>query len=134
MFAWAQPKMVARATVPILVMMPMGTNADVAMGVIAIFSVNGALVLLCMAGIRLSRRVRRWMAPLAARAGAVTRAFLLPTFAVLVGASAVEGLLLLALDVSYRSAAAASMATAVIGCLATLSGVLLRRERSRGMP
>jgi hypothetical protein len=134
MFAWAQPKMVARATVPILVMMPMGTNADVAMGVIAIFSVNGALVLLCMAAIGLSRRVRRWMAPLPARAGVVTRAFLLPTFGVMVGASAVEGLLLLAFDVSYRSAAAASMATAVIGCLATLSGVLLRRGRSRGMP
>jgi hypothetical protein len=134
MFAWAQPKMVARATVPILVMMPMGTNADVAMGTIAVFGVNGALLLLCMAGIRLSRRVRRWMAPLPARADAVTRAFLLPTFAVLVGASAVEGLLLLALDMSYRSAAAASMATAVIGCLATLSGVLLRRERSRGTP
>jgi hypothetical protein len=102
MFAWAQPKMVARATVPILVMMPMGTNADVAMGTIAVFGVNGALVLLCMAAIRLSRRVRRWMAPLPARAGAVTRAFLLPTFAVLVGASAVEGLLLLAFDVSSR--------------------------------
>lgn len=134
MFAWAQPKTVARATVPILVMMPLGTNADVAMGAIAVFGVNGALVLLCMAAIRLSRPVRRWMAPLPVRAGVVTRAFLLPTFAVLVGASAVEGLLLLALDLSYRSAAAASMATAVIGCLATLSGVLLRRERSKDMP
>jgi hypothetical protein len=134
MFAWAQPKMVARATVPILVMMPLGTNADAAMGAIAVFGVNGAVVLLCMAAIRLSRRVRRWMAPLPARAGVVTRAFLLPTFAVLVGASAVEGLLLLALELSHRSAAAASLATAVIGCLATLSGVLLRREPSKDMP
>ena len=134
MFAWAQPKMVARATVPILVMMPMGTNADVAMVAIAVFGVNGALVLLCMAAIRLSRRVRRWMAPLPARAGVVTRTFLLPTLAVIVGASAVEGLLLLAFDVSYRSSAAVSMATAAIASLATLSGVLLRGERSGGMP
>jgi hypothetical protein len=134
MFAWAQPKMVARATVPILVMMPMGTNADVAMGAIAVFGVNGALVLLCMAAIRLSDRVRRWMAPLPARAGVVTRTFLLPTFGVMAGASAVEGLLLLAFGVSYRSAAAIGLGTAVIGCLATLSGVLLRHERSRGMP
>ena len=83
-------------------MMPMGTNADVAMGTIAVFGVNGALVLLCMAAIRLSRLIQGWMAPLPARAGAVTRAFLLPTLAVLVGASAVEGLLLLAFDVSSR--------------------------------
>jgi hypothetical protein len=134
MFAWAQPKMVARATVPILVMMPMGATADVAMGAIAVFGVDGALVLLCMAAIRLSRLVRGWMAPLPARAGVVTRAFLLPTFAVLVGASAFEGLLLLAFGVSYRSSAAAAAATAVIGCLATTGGVLLSRARLRGMP
>jgi hypothetical protein len=134
MFAWAQPKMVARATVPILVMMPMGTNADVAMGAIAVFGVNGALVLLCMAAIRLSNRVRRWMAPLPAHAGVVTRTFLLPTFGVMAGASAFEGLLLLAFGVSYRGSAAAATATAVIGCLATTGGVLLSRARLRGMP
>ena len=134
MFAWAQPKMVARATVPILVMMPMGTNADVAMGAIAVFGVNGGLVLLCMAAVRLSRQIRRWMAPLPASAGVVTRAFLLPTFAVLVGASAFESLLLLAFGVSYRSSAAAAAATAVIGCLATAGGILLSRARLRDMP
>jgi hypothetical protein len=134
MFAWAQPKMVARATVPILLMMPMGTNADVAMGAIAVFGVNGALVLLCMAAIRLSDRVRRWMAPLPARPGVLTRTFLLPTFAVLVGASAFEGLLLLAFGVSYHSSAAIALGTAVIGCVTTLIGVLLSRTRLRGMP
>jgi hypothetical protein len=134
MFAWAQPKMVARATVPILLVMPMGTTADVAMGAIAVFGVDGALVLLCMAAIRSSRLVRRWMAPLPARTGVVMRAFLLPTFGIMVGASAVEGLLLAALGVSYRNSAAAALGTAVIGCLATLSGVLLCRANSRGMP
>lgn len=99
MFAWAQPKMVARATLPILVMMPMGTTADAAMGVIAVFGINGALLLLCMAAARLSQLVRRWMAPLPVRAGAVMRAFLLPAFGVMVGAIAVEGLLLLAFGV-----------------------------------
>ena len=96
MFAWAQPKMVARATLPILIMMPMGTTADAAMGAIAVFGINGALLLLCMAAARLSRLVRRWMAPLPVRAGVVMRAFLLPAFGVMVGACAVEGLLLLA--------------------------------------
>jgi hypothetical protein len=123
MFAWAQPKMVARATVPILVMMPMGTTADVAMGVIAVFGFSGALVLLWMAAISVSRRVRGWMAPLPVRPGTVTRAFLLPTFAVMLGASTVEALLLLTFDVSYHLAAAIGMGTAVVGCLATLGGV-----------
>jgi hypothetical protein len=49
MFAWAQPRMVARATLPILVMMPMGTTADDAIGVIAVFGVTAALVLLWVA-------------------------------------------------------------------------------------
>jgi hypothetical protein len=128
MFAWAQPKMVARAALPILVMMPMGTTADVAMGAIAVFGVNGVLVLLFMAALRSSHLVRRWMAPLPVRAGVVTRAFLLPTFAVMVGASAVEVLLLLAFDVSFHISAIAGLGTAVIGCLATTGGVQLCRE------
>lgn len=134
MFAWTQPKTVARATIPILVMMPMGTTADVAMGVIAVFGVNGALVLLCMAAIRLSDLARRWMAPLPVRADVVARAFLLPTLGVMVGAGAVEVLLLLAFGVSYRIAAAAGFGTAAIGCLATTAGVLARRARLRGLP
>ena len=134
MFAWTQPKMVARATLPIIVMMPMGTTADAAMGVIAVFGVNGALVLLCMAAIRLSDLARRWMAPLPVRAGVVTRAFLLPTLGVMVGAGAVEVLLLLAFGVSYRISAAAGFGTAAIGLLATMGGVLARRARLRGLP
>jgi hypothetical protein len=134
MFAWAQPKMVARATVPILVMMPMGTTADDAMGAIAVFGVTGALMLLCMAATRVSHRVRRWMAPLPVRSGLAMRAFLRPTFGVIAAAGAVEGLLLLAFGVSYRAAVAAGLGTTVIGCLATLSGVLLCRARSTGRP
>jgi len=49
MFAWAQPKIVSRASIPILVMMPMGTTAHDGMGVIAVFGVTAALVLLWMA-------------------------------------------------------------------------------------
>jgi hypothetical protein len=131
MFAWAQPKMVARATLPILVMMPMGTTADDAMGVIAVFGVTAALVLLWMAAIQSSRLARRWMAPLPVGAGVMTRALLLPTFGVMVGASAVETLLLLAFGVSYRVSVAAGICTAVVGCLASMAGVLLRSARPK---
>jgi hypothetical protein len=133
MFAWAQPKMVARATILILIMMPLGSTADVALVVIAVFGVSGALVLLWMAATSASRLVRRWMAPLPVRARVVTRALLLPTFGVMVGAGAVESLLLLALGVSYRMSAAAGLGVAVVGCLA-MGGVQLWGARSRQMP
>jgi hypothetical protein len=134
MFAWAQPKMVARATLPILIMMPMGTTADDAMGVIAVFGVTATLVLLWMAAIQSSRLARRWIAPLPVRTGVMTRALLLPTFGVMVGASAVEALLLLAFGVSYRMSVAAGICTAVVGCLATMAGVLLSGARPRRTP
>jgi hypothetical protein len=87
-----------------------------------------------VAAIRLSGRVRRWMAPLPARAGVLTRTSVLPTFAVIAGAGAFEGVLLLGFGVSYRSSAVIGLGTAVIGCLATLFGVLLGRAISRGKP
>jgi hypothetical protein len=134
MFAWAQPKMVARTTVPILIMMPLGTTAAAALGAIGVFAMAGMLLLLCLAAVAASRAVRRWTAPLPVRAGALTRVFLLPTFAVMVAASAVEAWLLMALGVSFRIAAAVGLVTAVIGCLATFSGARFRDERPRGMP
>ncbi len=134
MFAWAQPKMVARASILILVMMPLGTTADAAMVVIAVSGIAGALILLWMAALAASRWVRRWMAPLPVRAAALRRAFLLPTFAVMVVASAIEAALLLALGVSYRMSAAAGIVTAVVGCLATLGGVQLWGVWPRRMP
>jgi hypothetical protein len=131
MFAWAQPKMVARATVPILIMMPMGTKAHEAMVVIGVLVVCGALALLVAAATSISRQVHRWTAPLPVRAGAVMRALLLPTFAVMAGSGIVESLLLLTFDISARRAAAIGLVTAVIGCLATLCGAWLWRAVPR---
>jgi hypothetical protein len=125
MFAWIQPKMVARAAIPILVMMPMGTTADTAMVVIAMFGVAGALLLCVSAAIAVSRLARRWLAPLPMRLRAAMRAFLLPTIEVILGASIIEALLLLVLGASYRTSAAAAIGTAAVACLVTLGGVLL---------
>jgi hypothetical protein len=124
MFAWAQPKAVARATIPILVMMPLGTMADTAMVAIALFGVIGALLLLWSAVISVSGLAARWLAPLPVRPGAVVRAILLPACAFIAGASAMETLLLVVFDISYRSAVTAGASTAVIGCL-LFSGALL---------
>ena len=130
MFAWAQPKAVARATIPILVMMPLGTMADTAMVVIARFGVVGALLLLWSAAISVSRLAARWLAPLPVRARAVVRAFLLPACAFIAGAGAMEALLLVVFNVSYRSAVMVGASTAVIGSLLS-GGALLWSVRPR---
>jgi hypothetical protein len=64
----------------------------------------------------------------------MTRALLLPTCGVMVGASAVEALLLLAFGVSYRMSVAAGICTAVVGCLASMAGVLLSGARPKRTP
>jgi hypothetical protein len=122
-FAWAQPKVVARALIPVLVMMPLGTMADAAMVAIALFGTIGALLLVCSAVISASRSARRWLAPLPVRSGDVIRAFLLPTCAVIVAAGAIEALLLLLFEVSYGTSAEVGACTAVVGCLTAGAGL-----------
>ena len=123
-FAWAQPKIVSRAALPILIIMPMGTTADSAMVVIAIFGMFGLLLLVWTGVIAVSGLARGWLAPLPARSGEVIRAFLLPACAVIIAASAIEALLLLVVNVSYKTSAEVAACTAVLGCL-TLSGGLI---------
>jgi hypothetical protein len=123
-FAWAQPKIVARAAIPILVMMPLGTMADAAMVAIALFGTVGALLLVCSGVISAGRAARRWLAPLPTRSGDVIRAFLLPACAVIVAAGAIEALLLLLFNVSYVRSAEVGACTAVMGCLTASTGLI----------
>jgi hypothetical protein len=132
MFAWLQPKLVARAVIPILVMMPMGTTAADAMIVIALFGLLGAMTLLCSAALAVGRAARRWLAPLPLRAAAVFRASLLPACGVIAGSCAIVTLLLLVVNVSYRVAAEIAASAAVAGCLC-IGGVLLWNARPRRM-
>ena len=129
-FAWAQPKIVSRAIIPVLVMMPLGTTADSAMVVVALFGIFGALTLVWSGVMSVSRSARRWLAPLPVKLREVIRAFLLPACAVIVTASAIEALLLLTFNVSYLTSAEMGAWTAALGCL-TLSGGLIWNTRSR---
>jgi hypothetical protein len=132
MFARAQPKLVARAILPILVMMPIGTSAAAALCVIAIYVVAGALLLLIPAAISVSALSVRWMAPLPVRGFTVTRAVLIPAIAAILGASAAQGLFLFVIGVSLRVSAAAGLCIAGAGCLVTMTGARWRRApRSR---
>ena len=130
-FAWAQPKVVARAMIPILVMMPLGTMADAAMVAIAMFATVGALLLVCSAVISASRLAWRWLAPVPVRSGEVIRAFLLPTCAVVVAAGIIEALLLLLFNVSYVTSAEVGACTAVAGCLTASAGLIWNWRLSR---
>jgi hypothetical protein len=134
MFAWAQPKMLARAVVPILILMPLGTTAAAALAAIAVFAVAGMLLLLCLAAVAASRAIRRWLAPLPIHARALTRVLLLPSFAVMVAAGAVEAGLLAALGASFGRSAAVGSVMAVMGCLASFGGARFRDERPRDLP
>ena len=130
MFARAQPKLVARAILPILVLMPLGTLAADAMVIIAFYMVGGALLLLIPAAISVSGLSARWMAPLPVRGFAVTRAVLIPTLIAIVGASAAEGLFLFAIGASLRASAIAGSVLAGAGCLLTMTAARLWRART----
>jgi hypothetical protein len=95
MFAWAQPKMVARAMIPILLIMPIGTMADTAMAVVGFFAAVGALFLLVSAAILAGAKARRWAAPLPLHVGILLRFFLLPTLCTIAGLIGASYLLLL---------------------------------------
>jgi hypothetical protein len=133
MFAWAQPKVVARAVIPVLVMMPMGTKADDAMIAIALFGVLFAMVLLSSAVISVSRAARRWLAPAPIRTSTLTRAFLLPACGLIAAGSAMEALLLMVFNVSFRVSAAVGTISALVGCTA-LAVALLWSMRPRRVP
>jgi hypothetical protein len=97
MFAWAQPKMVARATIPIFLAMPLGTMADTAMVVVGFSAASGALFLLVSAAISAGAKARRWTTPLPLQVGILLRFFLVPTLCAIAGLVGVSYLLLLLL-------------------------------------
>jgi hypothetical protein len=127
MFAWAQPKMLARATLPICVMMPLGSTAATAMIVLAAFGVIGGSTLLWFATLSVSRLIRQWLAPLPVNAFSVMRALLLPTLAVMLGAGAMTSVLLLASDVVFHTAALAGLCSAAAMCILTVGAAVLAR-------
>jgi hypothetical protein len=89
MFASARPRSVARAVMPILLLMPLGSSADTAMLVIAMFAVLGALLLLVVATISVSRASSRWLQPLPLRVAVLALNLLSRPLAVILGATAI---------------------------------------------
>jgi hypothetical protein len=94
MFASARPKAVTRAVIPILLLMPLGSTADAAMLVIAMFAVLGAVLLLVSAIIRVSKASSRWLQPLPLRPAVLARHLLSRPLAVIVLAALILAWLL----------------------------------------
>jgi hypothetical protein len=128
-FARAQPKLVARSLLPVLLLMLMGTSAAAAMVIIAFYVVAGALLLLIPAAISVSSKVRGWVAPLPVRASSVMQAVLVPTLGAIIGASAAEGLFLFLMEVSLRTAAVTGLCMAAVACLVTACGSIAAQAR-----
>jgi hypothetical protein len=134
MFAWAQPKVVARALIPVLVMMPLGTKADDAMIAIALFGVLFAMVLLSGAVISVSRAAVRWLAPAPVRESALIRAVLLPASGLIAAGGVMEVLLLMVFNVSFRTSAIVGAITALMGCMTLAVALLWRMRPGRRVP
>jgi len=89
MFAAARPKYVARATMVVLLLMPMGTFAYAAMLVVGIAAMGGGVVLLIFAVVDVSRASARWLQPLPLRCAALARHVLVRPLAAMLGAAPV---------------------------------------------
>jgi hypothetical protein len=124
MFARAQPKVIARAIVPVFLMMPLGTMADTAMVVTGIFVVIGALSLLVPAAISVSLLARLWLAPLPLSGNRMMRTILAPTVAVFAAAGMFSGFFLSVLGVSWFESARAGIAITLSSCLTAMGGML----------
>jgi hypothetical protein len=124
MFARAQPKVIARAIVPVFVMMPLGTMADSAMVVTGMFVVIGALSLLVPAAISVYVLARLWLAPLPVSGNWLMRTLLAPTVAIFAAAGMVSGFFLSVLGVSLLESARAGIAITLFSCLVAMGGIL----------
>ena len=94
MFASARPKTVARATVPILLCMPLGSKADVAMLVLGLCTVVGAIVVLAAAAVAVSGRVADWLKPLPVASSLLLRSVLTRMIALILCAAVLQAWLL----------------------------------------
>jgi hypothetical protein len=125
MFASARPKTVARAMIPILLSVPLGSTAADAMLVIGVLTAIGALVLLIAAAISVNAKASRWLKPLPIRSGALALRTLIPTFAFMLCATAIESWLLWVLRSPVARCIAIGVLTLVISTIFTFAGSLL---------
>jgi hypothetical protein len=125
MFANARPKTLARAMIPALLAVPMGSTAADAMIGIAWLAAIGALALLMGAAISVTAKAARWLKPLPLQSGVLTRKILARTLAFMLCATAFESWLMWLLGSSVARCITLGSLTMVISATFAISGSLL---------
>jgi hypothetical protein len=125
MFASARPKTVARAMMPILLCVPLGSTAADAMLAIGLLTAIGILVLLVAAAISVSAKASRWLKPLPLGSSLLARMTLIPALSLVFCVAAIESWLMWVLGWPVARCIAIGIATAVASISLVVSGSLV---------
>ena len=131
MFASAQPKIVARSLVPVLLSMGLGSTADVAMVAVGLFASVAAITLLIPAVIQVSGAAAQWLLPLPVASRRLSSYVARRSLAWVIGFSAMTGLLLPLMNFSSTAALTAAAALALVGVTAIFVGVGFSRSADK---
>lgn len=122
LFASARPKIVARITLPILLMVPMGTLAYGAMLMVGIAALALAVAALALTTVAVARDSRRWLAPLPLDRPRLLRHVLPMPLAAMLLAAAVLAWLLWVGDVPAARAARLGAGLLAVGAAVAVGG------------
>ncbi len=128
MFASAQPKIVARTVLPILLAVPMGASAAAGLGFILVFTFAAGVLLLVSAMITTSYSAGRWLEPLPISTRTIFWRITLPPSLVSVGGCAMVSALLSVMGAPWHASfcgglilSAIVVAVATLGCAFALA-------------
>jgi hypothetical protein len=127
MFARAQPKIVARSLVPVLLSIGLGSTADVAMVAVGIFASVAAITLLIPSVIQVSGAAARWLLPLPVASRQLLAAVVRRSLVWVVAFSAAAAFLLPLMNFSNAVAVTAAVVLSLGSIAAIFLGVVFRR-------
>ena len=122
MFGSARPKTIARALIPILLSVPLGSTAADAILAIGLLTAIGALVLVVAAAISVSAKASRWLKPLPIRSGLLARRTLIPALAFMLCATVIEAWLIWLLGSAVPRSIAIGVLTLVASMIFAVAG------------
>jgi len=124
MFGSARPKTIARALIPVLLSVPLGSTAADVMLAIGLLTAIGALALLIAAAISVSAKASRWLKPLPIGSGLLARRILVPALAFMFCATVIESWLAWVLGAPVVRCVAAGILTLAASIIVVVAGSL----------
>jgi hypothetical protein len=125
MFGSARPKTIARAMIPILLSVPLGSTAADAMLAIGLLTAIGALVLLVAAAISVSAKASRWLKPLPIGSGLLARRTLIPALAFMFCVTVIESWLIWVHGSPVARCIATGVLTLIASAIVAVTGSVL---------